>query len=718
MTRAYLTNGGANERQPVSYVNGTLRRSGARESVQRVQGATPLGNTMIPSATAMADGTLRTLAVVGAGNMGSGIAQKMASEDFDVVLLDLDDERVARGLRGIEKTLADGVGRRLFTPERVQTILSRIRGTTRFADLADVDLVVEAVFEDMAVKRDVFARLEQACRRDAILATNTSSFAVTDIAAGTTSPDRVIGLHYFYHPAKNRLVEVVGGAQSSGAAVRRAWTLQERLGKTPIRSKDACGFIVNRFFGPWLGEAVRILDERVANIPTIEAAAKQAFGIGMGPFELMNVTGIPIAVHTNDTLGAAFGPLYGTPDRLRRQFESGQAWDIAGDADPSAFQTVADRLAGIVFYIVSALVDEGVGTIEDTDIGARVGLRWRLGPFELINRYGLPRAATLVDQIAHRWNVPVPATFSRQAASGSPFSFTLVRRADHDGIATLTIDRPDALNALNEAVMAQLAAAFRAAAADPAVRGIVLAGSGKAFVAGADIRFFVKHIEGQAIGRIAEFTRGGQQLLLEFQRCRKPVVARVHGLALGGGLEMALACHYIVATPKATFAFPETGIGIYPGLGGTQRTTARVGRGLARWLVLTGETVTAEQALAIGLVDRVVPYEEIDAAIEALVDTGPVRERRPHPVPDAFREVASRYESTDVETLRASEKRLGYKAPIALRVASELIDRGEGAPIEEGIAMELSHLEEVFSTADAYEGLSSLGKRRPVFKGQ
>jgi enoyl-CoA hydratase / 3-hydroxyacyl-CoA dehydrogenase len=666
----------------------------------------------------MADGTFRTLAVIGAGNMGSGIAQKMASEGFDVMLVDLDEEKVARGLRGIEKTLTDGIERKLFTPERVKEILSRIRGTTRFEDLADVDLVVEAVFEDLGVKRDVFARLERACRRDAILATNTSSFAVSDIAAGTTSPERVIGLHYFYHPAKNRLVEVVGGAKSNAAALQRAWTLQERLGKTPIRSKDACGFIVNRFFGPWLAEAVRILDEGIADIPTIEAAAKQAFGIGMGPFELMNVTGIPIAVHTDDTLGAAFGPLHGTPDRLRTQFEAGQPWDLSGEPDPSAFEAVADRLAGVTFYIASALVDEGVGTIDDTDIGARVGLRWRFGPFELMNRYGLPRARTLIEDVARRWRLPVPGVFLRQAASGTPFAFTLVRREDKDGVATLTIDRPDALNALNEAVMAQLAAAFRTAAADPFVTGIVLAGSGKAFIAGADIRFFVKNIEAKNIGKIHQFTTAGHALLLEFERCRKPVVARVHGLALGGGVEIALACHYIVATPKATFAFPETGIGIYPGLGGTQRTTARVGRGLAKWLVLTGETVTAEQAEAIGLIDRVAPYEDLDAAIRTCIALGPFPSRAVRRVPEAFRVVASRFESSGVESLRASEKRLGHKAPIALHIASELIDGGEGRAIEQGIAMELSHLEEIFSTADAYEGLSSLGKRRPVFQGK
>src|SRR5262249_52288246 len=149
---------------------------------------------------------------------------------------------------------------------------------------------------------------------------------------------------------------------------------------------------------------------------------------------------------------------------------------------------------------------------------------------------------------------PVPGLFSRQAASGKPFHFTLVRREDKGGVATLTIDRPDALNALNEAVMAQLGDAFRAATADPAVKGIVIAGSGKAFVAGADVRFFVRNIEAKNIPKIAQFTRTGQELLLDIQRSRTPVVARVHGLALGGGVELALACHSIVATPNATFA--------------------------------------------------------------------------------------------------------------------------------------------------------------------
>jgi enoyl-CoA hydratase/3-hydroxyacyl-CoA dehydrogenase len=587
------------------------------------------------------------------------------------------------------------------------------------------------VFEDLEIKKSVFRRLDEVCRPDAILATNTSSYAVTALAAATTRPERVVGLHYFYHPAKNRLVEVVSGAATDPAAHRRAWRLQEALGKTPIASSDSSGFIVNRFFLPWLTEAVRMLDEGMASTATIDAAAKKAFGIGMGPFELMNVTGVPIAFHTATTLGRAFGPMYEPPALLRGQMESGTPWEITGTPDAAQFTTVADRLATAACYVAAALVDERVGTIEDTDIGARVGLRWRRGPFELMNHYGVERSLTLVAGFAARWNLPLPATLAAQARTGRPFRFTLIRSEVADGVATLTINRPDAMNALNEDVVAQLEDAFLAAAGDPAVKGIVIAGSGKAFVAGADIRFFVRHIEAGTIDAIAKFTRRGQDLLLAFARCPKPVIARLHGLALGGGVELALACHAIVATPKASLAFPETGIGIYPGLGGTQRTPRRVGRGLAKWLVLSGETIEADEALAIGLVDAVVTYEKLDATISALIAAGPSALPGRQPVPDTHRPIADFFDRYSVdELLKGVEpapsdpglakavKRIGNKAPVALRLAADLIDRGAVLPIEEGLALELAHLHEIFATRDAYEGLSSLGKKPPVFTGQ
>jgi enoyl-CoA hydratase/3-hydroxyacyl-CoA dehydrogenase len=332
--------------------------------------------------------------------------------------------------------------------------------------------------------------------------------------------------------------------------------------------------------------------------------------------------------------------------------------------------------------------------------------------------------------MAARWRMTVPPRMQQLGRANEPVPLQLVKSQTDDAVATVTINRPDAMNAFNETVGSQLAAAFRAAAKDSATKGIVIAGAGKSFIAGADIRFFVRNIESRDLARTVAFTEGLQQLFLEIQNCAKPVVARVHGLGLGGGVELALACDYIVATPNAAFGFPETGIGIFPGLGGTQRTTRRIGTGLTKWLVLTGQILTAQEALAIGLIDAVAPRDELDAAVLKMLGRGPSDERRPAPPPESYRKLAVFFDSNHVETIRLGQantggdeqidkamKVVGTKAPIALKIAAALIDGGSRVPLEEGLRMELSHVPEVFATTDALTGLRSIGKARPVFEG-
>lgn len=669
------------------------------------------------------------LAVIGAGQMGGGIAQKMATAGFQVVIVDLDEEKVAGGVDSIRATLGQGAEHGIFTSEQVNAIMGRIEGCCDWERLADANLVVEAVFEQLDIKREVFRKLEDNCRPDAILATNTSSFSVHEISEALKHRERVLGLHYFYHPAKNRLVEVVPTDDTSQEVYDAAWMLQEQLGKTPIRAADSPGFVVNRYFVPWLVQAIRILERGVADIPTIEAACKAAFGVAMGPFELMNVTGVPIALNAATTLGRSFGSFYAPPELLKQQVEAGKTWNLTGPSDPSRAETIARRMLAGVFYVACQLVDENVGSREEVDIGARVGLRWRRGPFEMINEFGVEHALELAHAVADRWELDSPRLLVSQAEAGEPFEFRFVRTETRDGIATLTIDRPDALNALTPAVVEQLTDAFHRTASDPGVRGIVIAGSGKAFIAGADIGFFLRHIENKTIDHIVEFTMAGHALLDAIDNCHKPVVARVHGLALGGGLEIALACDSIVATPAARFAFPETGIGIYPGLGGTQRTARRIGIGMTKALIFTGRQLDAEQAQRIGLVDAVTPADRLDETVRTAIEPG----LGEHPTPTFDGETAAlakffehhsaedlrtgRIDPRGAEDLARALRQVERKAPIALRIAERLIDEGFDQPLHEGLHMELEHLVEIFSTDDAYEGLSSIGSRTPEFKG-
>ena len=334
---------------------------------------------------------INKIAVIGAGTMGSGIAQKIAQEGINVVLVDIKEEFVERGLNNIRQTLKQAVDRKILSKDQVHDVLSRIIGTCDYEMVADADLVIEAVFEDKQIKFDLFEKLDKLCEPKTILATNTSSYYVHEFAEKISRPDRFIGMHYFYHPAKNRLLEIIPHGRTSAETLEKTVLAAKLHAKTAIVVKDAPGFAVNRFFVPFCNESVRMLENGLANIPTIEAGAKKAFGIGMGPFELMNVSGIPIAVHASTTLGKELGPFYATPALLKTQMDSGKYWDLSGDVDESKIQAVIDWYYGALLGVTATLVQEGVASMEDTDRGAKVGLRWSRGPFEIMNEIGIER---------------------------------------------------------------------------------------------------------------------------------------------------------------------------------------------------------------------------------------------------------------------------------------------------------------------------------------
>ena len=678
-------------------------------------------------------GQINKIGVIGAGNMGSGIAQKIAQEGISVVMIDIEEHYVQRGLETIKATLEEGVTRGIFKPQQVDDTMARIQATTDLNAVADADLVVEAVFEDKAVKADLFKRLDKACGEKTILATNTSSFYVREFAEMTSRPDRFVGLHYFYHPAKNRLLEVIPHASTSDETVEKSLLMAKLHGKTAILVKDAPGFAVNRFFVPFLNEAARLLEEGVADIPTIEAAAQKAFKIGMGPFLLMNVTGIPIAVHAATTLGKELGPFYAPCELLKTQKETNNPWDLEGEPDESRFEAVIDRLYGVCLGVAAALVDEGVASLEDTDRGAKIGLRWLLGPFEIMNRIGIDRTVDLVQGIADRYpDFNMPALLTEQKSAGTPFQFRWVDLNVKNGIAYLTINRPEAMNALNVAVADQLKENLESALERPDVKAIVINGAGKAFVAGADIRFFVQNIKKDDLDAIVDFTRDGHELLLQIENCPKPTIAILDGLSLGGGSELALACQAIVATPAGSMAFPETGIGIFPGLGGMLRLSRQVGPELARYYAFTGAPITATDAQALGITSGVTAPADIEKAIQEMIQTGLPDKYRPRDLPQRFADLAALCspenvnrllegqtpEGVDAALAAKAQKIMGYKAPLALKMADQIIEQQNGKSIAEGVEIELARLKEIFATADALEGLSSAGRRRPTYQGR
>ena len=676
---------------------------------------------------------LTKIGVIGAGNMGSGIVQKIAQEGLSVVMIDTQEMFVQKGLANIKSLLQAGVERRIFSPAQMAATLSRITATVDFNQVADADLIIEAVFEDKGVKTALFQQLDAICDEHTILATNTSSFYVREFAEKINRPDRFVGLHYFYHPAKNRLLEVIPHQGTSPATVEIAKMFAKLHGKTAITVKDAPGFAVNRFFVPFLNEATRMLEENLANIPTIEAAAKRAFKIGMGAFELMNITGIPIAVHSADTLGRELGPLYATSVTLRKQMEKKENWDLSGQVDESKLEKIEDRFLGICLGVAAALVDEGVASVEDTDLGAKIGLRWVKGPFEIMNRIGITKTYHVVEAVALKYaDFAVPEILKKHKQTGKPFDFRWVDMQAKDQVAYITINRPEAMNALNEAVVRQLEERFSEAESNPDIKGIVIQGAGKAFVAGADIRYFIQNIKNDRIDDIVAFTRGGHELLLRIENSTKRTIAVLDGLSLGGGSELALACQTIVATSAGSMGFPETAIGIIPGLGGMLRTARQIGTELAKYYVFTGRTISAQDAYDLGIVSKIINPQDLEKTILEICN-GPIPDKyRSRKLPERFAELAKVCSPDNVKALLAGLKPEGIsddlaektlkiisrKAPLALLKADELIDAQKKVTIPEAIELELGELNSMFSTEDALAGLSSVGGKPPKYQGK
>jgi 3-hydroxybutyryl-CoA dehydrogenase len=237
---------------------------------------------------------VRRIGVVGAGTMGAGIAQVAALAGYETQLQDPFPEALQRGLDGIRKSLAKGVERDRWTDADAELALQRVHAAEQLDGLAACELVIEAVPEDLQLKRDLFARLSDVCSEDAVLATNTSSLPVTALASAATRPQRVIGMHFFNPPALMELLEVVAGTESATEGIELGRTVGERMGKRVIVARDGPGFLANRCARPFGMEALKLLAERVADHATIDRLVRMGGGFRMGPFELADLVGIDV----------------------------------------------------------------------------------------------------------------------------------------------------------------------------------------------------------------------------------------------------------------------------------------------------------------------------------------------------------------------------------------------------------------------------------------
>jgi len=292
---------------------------------------------------------IRTVGVVGCGLMGSGIAQVCAEAGFKVVVREVSEELLRKGLGRIESFLKKGVEKGKLTPERAQEVRGRLEGTTALERMAGCDLVMEAVVESLEAKRDVYQALDKVCPPATLFASNTSSLSITEMAAASGRADRFVGLHFFNPVPLMKLVEVVRSPLTSAPTFEAAFAFAQRLGKTPIRATDRTGFIVNRLLVPYLLDAVRALEEGVGSTADIDEGMRLGCGHPMGPLTLLDFVGLDTTYYIADIMFDEFREKrFAPPPLLKRMVQAGMLGKKSGRGFYDYSQEPPRPVAGLV----------------------------------------------------------------------------------------------------------------------------------------------------------------------------------------------------------------------------------------------------------------------------------------------------------------------------------------------------------------------------------
>lgn len=269
---------------------------------------------------------IKRIGVLGAGLMGSGIAQIAAASGFDVTLVEINEELVKKGLNGIEKSLAKFVEKGTINSEQKDSALARLRGTTKLEDLADTDIIIEAIIENLEIKRETYARLDQICKPETIFASNTSSLSVTEMMTATTAErrQRFVGMHFFNPVPLMKLVEVIRTILTDESVYAEVTAMAEAMGKTVVKAGDKTGFIVNRLLVPFMLDAIRVYEEGLASIVDIDNGMKLGCNHPMGPLTLADFVGLDTTYYIANIMFDEFKEKrFAPPPLLKRMVQAG-----------------------------------------------------------------------------------------------------------------------------------------------------------------------------------------------------------------------------------------------------------------------------------------------------------------------------------------------------------------------------------------------------------
>jgi len=597
--------------------------------------------------------------VVGAGTMGASIAQAYAQNGFTVGLLDIAEEILEKAKKTIAGELDSARGR-IYSDAEIAAIKSRMLTTTDYHTACkgrNLKLVIECATERIDIKLKIFEQLDKLCPPHVVFATNSSSLDTNLLSKAVKRADKVVWMHYFYLPHKNRAGEVAGTDSASRESIETAMYYMKMGGKvaTPILSSRKGG-AADVLFVALLLEACRMVEEGYTKAD-IEAAGGKAFGMPLGFLALMDATGLPVGLFAMNSFADDFDPndpLYrvykdffkptkGYHDLVGRIAKTDDASSVRwippegpgkGSSDDKLVKQLMERFLAVAFVAAFEIVQAKVIEPQELEKLTQNAFLWRRGPFAIFNDWGVKDAWRMVKdreklaaKLGHHF--PVPDNLSRLAEEKKKTFPIKINPVDYKFIpdieaAWITLSAPQTANALDNDVFDRLEEAFAKANKDPDVKSIVFDTAPiKTFIAGANVPAFVEAVERGDFASIVKNTKRWQDVLFhKMTGSGKPKVAIVDGQAYGGGVETAMAFAWdedtvVIATQRTSFAMPETRLGIYPGLRGTLTLPRIIHRAtgdeelavaMARYYILAGGTATTSPRLLryFGLADLLV----------------------------------------------------------------------------------------------------------------
>jgi enoyl-CoA hydratase/3-hydroxyacyl-CoA dehydrogenase len=558
----------------------------------------------------------RCVVVVGAGTIGPDIGYylKSALPDVKLYLLDISQAALDRAMQRFTEYTEKAVARRKMSPSEAERVRANVHATTDYNVARDADWAIEAATEDLALKQKIFAQLEALMRPDAWITSNTSSLPAARIFSELQHKNRATVTHFFAPAWRNPVVEVIDTPALDRAVLDDLRWLFCTTGKVPLVTADVPCFMLDRVFDNWCNEAAHLLDR--ASAAEIDSTAAEF--VHAGPFFVLNLAhGNPIIIETNTLQADEEGEHY----RPAAIFRTAGTWSTVSPGKtvpvvPETATAIRDRLLGILISQSGDILDRSIGDAADLELGCRLALGFKSGPLELMGRLGAPEVARIGKRLVEeRPGLPLP--------KHAPAEYQNFHRSvlvdDVRGVKVITIRRPEALNALHDELTDEILGVIRQFENDPGVLGFVITGYGpRAFSAGADIGRFPKMLgDAQAA---AQYARDCSRLLLHIDRMAKPVVAALNGMALGGGLELALRCHGSVALRNASLQLPEILLGIVPGLGAMVVPYRRWPSAAATFhaMMRRAERVKAKTAHELGIVDAL--SDDYAAMIEGAIE--------------------------------------------------------------------------------------------------